>query len=215
MNMENDLLWWLGVLHTDCYIYKRNGSIRELRLRVSKSSFKMLIKWKRILDVLTRKSHKIHKEENYDKRYNKAWVSFLVREGSKSTLNTLVQKLPIKNFHFNYDFSEWLRERYLGPYLAGVIDGDGCIQIRKRYCDKGYEQLLKIADKTPEKLIMLQQMLLKEGMPKGYITKYKNHSDLWIYISKKFEKWLKINVTPYLTAPHKIQRICSGSLGGE
>jgi hypothetical protein len=202
-------------LHTDCYIYKRNGSIRELRLRVGRTSLMMLFKWKGILDFLTGKAHKIHKEGHYDKRFNKTWITFLVREGSKSTLGMLIQKLPVKNFHFDSDFSEWLQGKNLGPYLAGVIDGDGCIQIRKRYCDKGYERLLKIADKTSKKLIMLQQMLLKEGMPKGYITKYKNHNDLWIYINKEFKEWLKINVAPYLTAPHKIQKMyleCPGSV---
>jgi len=212
---ENDLLWWFGVLHTDGYVYKKDDSIRELRLRVGKQSMMMLIKWKSILDSLTEKEHKILKEETYDKRYKKYWTSYSIREGSSSALNELIQKLPTRSLYFNSEFEGWLKEKRIGAYLAGVIDGDGCIQIRKRYFDKGYEKLLKISDKTPQKLFTIQQLLLKNMMPKGYVTEYKNHSDLWIYINKEFEKWLRIKVLPHLTLAHKIERLSSGSLGGE
>jgi|GEM_PF-1872430 len=174
----------------------------------------MLVKWKKIMDVLTEKEHKILKEVNYDRKYKKHWTSYLNREGSKTTLKKLKEKTPNKDFRFNSEFNEWLKQRHAGAYLAGVIDGDGCFQIRKRYSDPGYEKLLKISDKNSEKLLAIQQLLLKNNMPKGYITEYANHSDLWVYINKQFNKWLIANVLPHMTITYKIKK-CLGSPGGE
>lgn len=109
---------------------------------------------------------------------------------------------------------KWLGNKSIGPYIAGVIDGDGCFQIRKRYSDPGHERLLKIADKDPEKLLAIQNLLLKNNMPKGYITEYSNHSDLWIYINKRFNKWLMANVLPHMAITRKKNK-CLGSPGGE
>ena len=193
-----DLFWFLGVLHTDCYIYRNNGDFRELRLRVGPASVEMLLKWKKILDSLTGKRHNIIKENYYDRRYNKNRISFCVREGSKPVINNLIIGLPI---------TDSMSEEDLGAYLAGVIDGDGCVQIRKRYSDRGYEKLIKIAGENSEKLMGLQELLLKESLPKGYITSYKNHSDLWIYINKEFDKWLRINTIPHISITSKLLKL--------
>jgi len=193
-----DLFWLLGVLHTDGYIYRREGKIKELRLRVGLCSFEMLIKWKTILDSLTGKQHKILQENHYDKRYNKTRISLCVRESSKTAIESIIRELP--------DLS-CVCEKELGAYLAGIIDGDGCIQIRKRYSDKGYERLIKIVDKDSNKLIRLQNMLINEKLPKGYITNYKGHSDLWIYINKEFNNWLIINVVPHISIRKKLKKL--------
>lgn len=198
---DGDLFWWMGILHTDCYKYKINGGIKELRLRVGSNSLEMLVKWKRILDKLTQKKHKIHEETCYDKRFGRDRKSFCVRESSRNVLRNLFEKLPSQ---IGGSF---------GPYFAGIIDGDGCIQIRKRYFDKGHERLLKIADSTSENLIGLQVLLLREGMPKGYITKYKNHSDLWIYINKEFGVWLRDNVMPHISITSKLQKLAQEASG--
>lgn len=211
---DDDLLWWLGVLHTDCYIHKKDGNFKELRLRVGKDSMDMLIKWKTYLDVLTDKEHKIHKENYFDKRTKKISVSYCAREGSRKSLGHLLELIPSKRFHFNSIFASWLQTNSFGPYLAGVIDGDGCFQIRKSNSSSGYQRLLKIADKDSEKLLAIQQLLLKNNMPKGYITEYSNHSDLWIYINKRFNKWLIANVLPHMAITRKKNK-CLGSPGGE
>jgi len=202
---EVDILWWFGVLQTDCYIHKKNGKIIELRLLVGKKSLPMLVKWKSILDRLTYKKHRIEKWSSYDKRYGKTWTSFVVRDRSKSTISTLMKTLPYMTL--GNGFVEWIKTNPLGPYLAGIIDGDGHIQIRKRYFDKGYEKLLKITDGSSDRLVLIQWLLAREGMPKGYITEYENHSDLWVYINKEFEKWLISNVAPYLSIEHKTKKI--------
>ncbi|MBM3303795.1 MAG: hypothetical protein FJY76_01765 [Candidatus Aenigmarchaeota archaeon] len=202
---EAEILWWFGVLHTDCYVHKKCGKIVELRLLVSEKSLPMLIKWKRILDQLTGKEHWIERWKTYDKRYDKSWMRFVVRDASFSRIAILLQKIPCPMF--GDDFAEWIRSKPLGPYLAGVIDGDGHIQIRKRYFDRGYEKLMKITDCKSDNLLLIQKLLVGCGMPKGYITEYKNHSDLWVYINKNFEKWLINNVAPYLTIERKLRKI--------
>lgn len=195
---RHDLFWWLGVLHTDCYIYRKNGEIRELRLRVGVGSLEMLAKWKIVLDSLTGKYHNMMEEQYHDKRYNKNRTSFCVREASKTMLKVIFEELPNTSLMQKEDF---------GAYLAGIIDGDGCIQLRKRYFDKGFERLVKIVGETPEKLIDLQEMFIKEKLPKGYITEYKNHSDLWIYINKDFSKWLISNVVPHMSIKRKLNKL--------
>ena len=72
---------------------------------------------------------------------------------------------------------------------------------------------MKIVDRTSEKLLFLQKMLLKEGLPKGYITTYKNHSDLWIYINKEFNMWLVENVVPHMSITNKSNKLCPGKAG--
>lgn len=193
-----DLFWWLGVLHTDCYVCRKDGEIRELRLRVGENSLEMLIKWKIILDSLTGKSHRISEERHHDKRYDKNRISFCVRESSKTVINALIKGLP-DTIH--------MKKEGFGAYLAGIIDGDGCIQIRKRHFDKGFERLVKIVGESTGKLVGLQEMLINENLPKGYITEYKNHSDLWIYINKDFSEWLVSNVAPHISIKRKLIRI--------
>jgi len=123
---------------------------------------------------------------------------FVLENLLKQQLNRLLKKLP--------DLSCMNKEE-LGAYLAGIIDGDGCIQIRKRYSDKGYERLIKIVEKNSKKLIEIQNMLIKEKLPKGYITDYKNHSDLWIYINKGFNNWLITNVVPHMSIKKKLKKL--------
>ena len=207
MISRSDLLWWLGALHTDCYIWEKDNDIKELRLRVGKQSYEMLVKWKSVLEKMTGKSHIIKKSTYLDKRSKKSNSYFEVRISSSILLKKVLQVLPTKSFKFDSNFVEWIKTMSLGPYLAGIIDGDGCIQIRKRYFDSGYERLIKIADCTSKKLLILQQLFLKESLPKGYITEYKNHSDLWIYINKRLDKWLKDNVAPHISISHKLQKI--------
>jgi hypothetical protein len=193
-----DLFWWMGVLNTDCYIYRKDGKIKELRLRVGTGSLEMLVKWKTILDSITGKEHIISKEVYHDKRYNKDRESFCVRESSKTVIETIIEELPNTDFMKNNEF---------GAYLAGIIDGDGCIQIRKRYADSGYERLVKIVGETQNSLVKLQNMFIKKRLPKGYITEYGNHCDMWIYINKEFGGWLTANVAPHMSIKRKSRNL--------
>jgi hypothetical protein len=177
---ECDLLWWFGVLQTDCYIHKKDGEIRELRLLVGRKSLPMLIKWKEVLDKMTGKIHRVEIWKSYDKRYKKVWTGFVVRDVSRERILALIQRLPY--IGLGDDFVKWISTKPLGPYLAGIIDGDGHIQIRKRYFDRGHEKLLKITDSKPDRLVLIQLLLSNAGMPKGYITEYENHSDLWGFV---------------------------------
>lgn len=208
---ESDLLWWLGVVHSDCYVYKKDNLIKELRLKVSKSSIDMLSNWKLILDQMTKKDHKIHEETVLDKRNKRKYSSFCVRESSKTTLMELIENIPCKDLYFGNSFIEWIYEKNIGPYLAGTIDADGCIQIRKRYDSNKPEKLLKITDGNSEKLKFLHLLLSKNGVKSGYITDYSNYSDLWVYINKDLNEWLKINVAPYITIKHKLQNILASA----
>ena len=69
------------------------------------------------------------------------------------------------------------------------------------------EKLIKIADHTDEKLSLIRHLLSKYHLPQGYITRYENHSDLWIYVNKHIHNWLIKNIVPHMTLKHKIDNI--------
>jgi hypothetical protein len=203
---DEEVCWWLGVFHTDGYIYRKQGSVKEIRLWVGKPSMEMLDRWKGVLDRLTDKQHKVYSVKIYDKRYNTIRYNYSVREGSKKKINLLIDFFGRKgNAVFSYP--KTLSEKCFGAYLAGVIDGDGHIQIRKRTYDKSFERLIKISGtKDSELLRLVQSYLERFRMPKGYLVKYDNHSDLWIYVSKKFNRWLFEFTYPYISIKRKFAR---------
>ncbi|NYZ78474.1 LAGLIDADG family homing endonuclease [Candidatus Micrarchaeota archaeon] len=209
MNRQ-DLFWWAGATHADGYIYRHNGSIREIRLRVSEPSFQMLLKWQKILDVMTDKRHKIHVEQMYDPRYDRHFEQYVVRESSKPVINKIIKKFSEENINlltFEAPSSAFGNELNTAAYLAGVIDGDGCIQVRKSYFDGRIEKLIKITSGIREPLESIQELMEKSNLQKGYITDYTNHYDLWIYLNKTLLEWCKKFLCGELSIKRKVERL--------
>lgn len=207
---RKQLFWWLGVLYSDGYLYHKGGKIREIRLRVSKSSLEMLLKWKKILDSLTRKDHRVLVEHMYDGRYDRHFDQYLIREASGKCIASVMDKFS----KFGADLntfqpppSAFMNKPLAGAYLAGVIDGDGCIQLRKNYADSHLETLLKISTNVKAPLVHLQKLFLSVGLPRGYITEYPGHCDLWLYLGKDSREWFKKFVCSELAIKRKSYRI--------
>ncbi|NUN11618.1 hypothetical protein HUU53_03150 [Candidatus Micrarchaeota archaeon] len=202
--MNADFYWWLGVLHSDGYVYLKNNEIREIRLRVSKSSLPMLLKWKKVLDKLVSKEHKLLEEKMYDSRSNRHYVQYLVREGSKTSIKKLTFIFESYLIDKKVPSAILSNSTLSGAYLAGIIDGDGCIQIRKSFKDNRNEKLLKLTLQEIELIEGIRQLVSKVGLSRGYVTKYDNYFDLWIYLNKKWLFWSKKHLLKALTIRRKI-----------
>jgi hypothetical protein len=205
-----DFFWWLGALHADGYVYTRKNRFQELRLRVSACSLPMLLKWKRILDELTGKEHKILVEQMYDSRYDRHFEQYLIREGSVKTL----EKLALLFTSFGVQLGKLavptsaLENSVLGGgYLAGLIDGDGCVQIRRSSDGKRTERLIKIASNDKRHLKEVQTLLASMSLPDGYISTYPNHVDLWVFVSSATAVKLNRLVVPHLAIGRKAERL--------
>ncbi|MFH1779688.1 MAG: LAGLIDADG family homing endonuclease [Candidatus Micrarchaeota archaeon] len=206
---ERDVYWWLGVTHADGYFYFKNNKVRELRLRVSICSLSMLKKWGKIIDKLTEKKHRLLLEKMYDPRSERKFDQYLVREGSQaslSLLNSLFLKKKIKLTSIVVPDCCYHSNVRSGAYLAGIIDGDGCIQLRKHYVDGHLERLLKITTNNKKHLEQIQSLLRSVGLSSGYITDYVRHFDLWVYLNKKSIGWFKKYVVQNLAIKRKAFR---------
>ncbi len=200
------MAWFAGVVHTDGYLYFREGRVKELRLRVSEPSIEMLACWKICLDTLTGKRHSLLVEPMYDSRYGRTFEQYLVREGSVSAIMRVEQSLNVIGsslFYYRPPDLAFKDSRVAGAYLAGVVDGDGCFQIRPRRDAFKPELLLKIASASSEPLKSLQSLLFSQGLSIGYVSLYSNHADLWVYASRRFRRWFEANAADCLTIARK------------
>ncbi|MBI4152551.1 hypothetical protein HY495_02470 [Candidatus Woesearchaeota archaeon] len=123
-----DLAYWVGVIQTDGYFKKQfvksEGVTRYLiRLNVGYSSIEMLDKFRSLSQLLfSIKGNTWHNTKRND-------ITF--QFGAKNLMG-LFSSLDI-------DFSDppkpplWIlgRKEFFGAYLAGVIDGDGDVSIRR------------------------------------------------------------------------------------
>jgi intein/homing endonuclease len=170
----------------------------------------MLKKWKLILDELTGKEHSLLVEKMYDPRYDRHYQQYLVRDGSKKSILRLFKLLETDGIHlYSYKVPNIaLNDPVLaGAYLAGVIDGDGCIQLRKSYEGNRLERLLKISSKDRPPLESIQSMLRNFKLADGYIVQYANHADLWLFLSAELINWFGKYVKPRLTIDSKRSRL--------
>ena len=209
MNLS-DYYWWTGVTHTDGYVYRSEGRIREIRLRVSEPSFEMLVKWKEILDEMTIHSHSLLLEKMYDPRYDRHFIQYLVREGSTKRINFLLDYLSvfrINPLEYTVPAGAMGDVEYGWAYLAGVIDGDGCIQIRRNLGNKRNELLLKISSATESPLASIQDLLISLNIPKGYLSRYDNHTDLWVYLNKDAHSRFKQFIIKHMSFKKKLGRL--------
>ena len=207
---EPDLFWWTGATHADGYIPKADGRIKEIRLRVSEPSLQMLIKWRSILDAITEKRHRIAVENMYDRRYARSYEQYVVRESSRYGLARIVEVLAERELNplaFEVPALCSYNDELGAAYLAGVIDGDGCIQLRKSSDGYRLEKLLKIASDKRAPLEAIRTLLRSLGLPDGYITDYANHSDLWVYLNKHAQAWSRQFMLAHLAIGRKRDKL--------
>ncbi len=126
---DEKLAYWIGVVHADGSIVKRRFKNRIclqtlVSLQVSPKSKEMLLKFKEISEEKLGRKVKIVKLK---------------------TRNILMYQIGISEFRDKFDelglkekyvIPNWIlnKDSLLGSYLAGIIDGDGNIRIkRKKY----------------------------------------------------------------------------------
>ena len=209
--LSEDLAYWIGVVQTDGYFKKRKYKKRKgytgffIKVRVSSKSLPMLRKFKQLSKKLFARDAIIYKDKNRDE--------FECTIGVKKLLD-IFQNLDI-------DFSdpptpcEWMKNpEFFGPYLAGVIDGDGNVRIKRpKYpqcvirIGSGSEQT-ELAESIREILNCSVSITPQER--DSVLNERKIHGrwfDLEFYVSSKNFKFIQRCVLPHMTIHHKIEKL--------
>jgi len=209
--MKSDLAYFIGVIQTD-------GCFRLF-------NFKRRKIWRLSLDVSEKSLSMLHKSlEIFNKRFNKM-VSPYKRKGGtnpygfQTSVNMLLpefKKLDIK-FSQGLRPPNWLFKdiKFFGSYLAGIIDGDGDIRIKRPeypQCEIRVTCGSKpiILERSIEKIFSCSVGLVKvtQKFPlKGSNKKYTTVHRLFFNVSSKNNEALKKFVLPYLTIHHKKERL--------
>jgi len=130
---SEDLAYWVGVAQSDgCltkYTIKRSdsgkkGTVVQVRLHVSSKSLCMAQKFKELSEKIFLRTVKIHKRP-------KPLDAWDFKMGAKRLL-PLFRKLDILISPMFIPPIWVIQEpKYFGSYLAGLIDGDGCVIVKR------------------------------------------------------------------------------------
>ncbi len=202
-----ELAYWTGVVQSDGsfqkYFNKRKKKISvNVYLTVSKKSLLMLKKFQKISKtVFSRKSKifKLHKRNSYELHIG---VKNFLKDFEK--LNIIFGDPPFP--------PKWTlkNKKFFGAYLAGLIDGDGDVRIkRKKYpvC------VIRITSGSLQaklaKAIIHALRCAVSVTPKYREVKFKNYlikghfSQLEFLISKKNSVFIKNYILPQIQIKHK------------
>ena len=198
--INQNLAYFIGVIHSDGCFYKFKDKIKKriqirLILYVGEKSIPMSIKFKKILF------------EQFDRNVNIRKVP----NKESYVIQTSINKLwPIfKNWNKNIIPPQIKKESNLfGAYLAGLIDGDGHIKIKKNENSRTIPQhVIKIA--SDRKLKELKKLIELHFNCSVHFENDKRSKafNTCFYISKKNIKMIMKNTFPHLVLQHKKQRI--------
>lgn len=179
--------YWLGWLITDGYVVsqlntKRQGvhTTNHIGLHLQKNDCSVLEEFRTELKatypISTRES-RIYKEKNGKTVNSKESCTF---EFSSAKM---IQDLAKYGIHQNktYDvvFPKELDSKYYPGFIAGVISGDGCIDLKKNH-NKGYILRCTIAG-TLDLVQKIREILIKEICfnPEKKISKYESSKCLY------------------------------------
>lgn len=204
---KGQLAYWIGVAQTDAYLYRtKDGKKFFVRMTVGQKSLEMLNKFRNYSGLIFDKTPKIY----HDKKRN----AYMFRMGANKLL---------KFFEENeIEFSDpptppsWilLDNKLIGAYLAGIIDGDGDVRIKR----KVYPQcVVRITSgKSPKKLQNLIEKLLKCSTSITKMTRKSSYQGreifgqyfcLEFYISPKNIEFIEKFIVPYLALDYKRNKI--------
>lgn len=196
IEINQNVAYLIGVLHSDGYTYvfndkKRNKTIMRIRLTIGGKSLPMVIKFQSILLCSFGKRVSIYKARIHN-RYvletsvNKMWNMF---QGWKESIPA-----PIKE-----------GVNLAGAYLAGLIDGDGNINIKRNVQDRKIPQcLIRISSSEP--LVEVKEIIMRFFNCKVHFAYAKTSKgvDTGFYLSQKNATLLQKYIYPHLAIPHKI-----------
>ncbi|MEM3455198.1 MAG: LAGLIDADG family homing endonuclease [Candidatus Micrarchaeia archaeon] len=189
--MNSDIAYFIGVLHSDGYIYtfhdkKSNKNYLRIVFNVSEKSLPMIQRVQTILQTQFGKWTKIQKRRRQEIYYLQTSI-----KRSATLFNSLGIK---KGFLPKWIFSD---NSLFGSYLAGLIDGDGNICIKR---PKHPQCRIKITDS-------IKQEKLKQKIEKilgCYVGVYYDRAyNIEFYVSKKNIEFVKRFIYPAIQIPHK------------
>jgi hypothetical protein len=191
---SEELAYWVGVVQSDgCLnIYhdkKRNKIFYRISVDVGKKSFPMLKKFQNISNLILGCSIEIYKCKN---------DVFKCTLGAKRLLDNL-KLLDIKISDSPIP-PNWIcdNENFIGNYLAGIIDGDGNVSIRKD------QKKCVIEIFSHEKQILLQSLIKNRLKCGAWIRKASgNCYGIGFIISHKNYKFVKNCILPNVAIAHK------------
>lgn len=200
IKINKDIAYFIGVLHSDGYIYvfndkKRNRRQIRLGLEIGTKSITMGLKFKKILLDYFGKSVNLRQRPN------------------KTTLNlqTSINKFwnILKNWNDGKIPEDIKNDKVLfGAYLAGLIDGDGHIKIKKDIKGRVIPQcVVKIASNRPLEDV---KNLIEFYMNCKVHFEFKNIGkgvNTCFYISKKNTEFFKNYIYPNMVMPYKLNRL--------
>lgn len=195
--INEDLAYFIGVLHSDGCIYnfynkKRDRLQIRLILSIASISIPMALKFKEIL------FNHFNRTVNLRKRPNKNLY--------------VIQTSINKDWHI---FEKWAKQKIpseiksnpllFSAYLAGIIDGDGHIQIKHNIQDRVIPQcVIKITSGYP--LIDIKVLLKQYFNCDTHFTYEKRSKAVYtcFYVSNKNILLVERYILPHLIISHKI-----------
>ena len=198
--IDKDISYFLGVLHSDGCIYffndkKRNRKQIRLNLTVGKKSIPMASKFQRILCTHFNRTvnlRKIPNKEAYaiQTSVNRLWYIF-----KNWTNQNIPQEINDNCVLF-------------GAYLAGLIDGDGFVQIKNNTQDRIIPQcVIKISSSKPLEKV---KSLIKDHFgckPHFEYDKRSNTVSTCFYVSKKNLNSMENYILPHIVMLYKAERL--------
>lgn len=207
---SEELAYWIGVAQSDGCLSRikwKNKIIFRVKSKVGIKSLPMLKKFQELSGLLFDRNAKIFKVRK--KPY------FTFQFGAK-TLLTLFNEL-------NIIFSrvvppKWIlrEDKLFGAYLAGVIDGDGDIRVKRpkypqcavRIWSNAY--LSKLINSIKNIMKCSVNVSYKEEITQIEGRKINSHKhSLEFYISKKNFRFFKKFVIPWMTLEYKREKVKS------
>jgi len=197
--INEDIAYFIGVLHSDGCIYKfKDKKEKFTRIRlilgVALKSLPMAKKFQEILEKYFNRKINIRKRSNknlYLMQTSINKIYFIFKNWKKGRIPYEIKKNP----------------SLFGAYLAGLIDGDGHIKLKKNKDRRLYQLYISISDER--KAIALKNLIKKFMKCGAHIYKYKkkNCYDTCFYITYKNLIFLEKYILPHLTIPYKTERL--------
>lgn len=202
LEIDEKLAYFIGVLHSDGYVYlfkdkKRKREILRIKLTVSDKSLPMALKFKNILLTKLGREVKLRKDKRKD-------------EYNSHTIETSVNQLSTYFTHWKRNMPTEIKTNInlFGAYLAGQIDGDGHIKIKKSQKDRALPQChIKISSSRP--LEEIAKAISKFFNCKAHYQYDKRNKgvDTCFYVSTKNAQIIKKYVYPHLIIPRKREKL--------
>ncbi len=195
--IDEDVAYLIGVLHSDGCIYHFNDKKRnKIRIRVivtvAQKSLQMLESFRDIFSEKFEKKIKIRKipKKNY----------FSIQTAVNSIYH-IIQKWE----HHKIPLEIIGSKNLFGAYLAGVIDGDGCVKYRK------HAKNMEIRISAGHKLLELASLIRFHLECGCHFTKDKSKTGLGyntiFNVSPKNFNFLMNFVHPHIKISHKSEKL--------